>query len=109
MLISKLHCILQKCHDHCKKKMADLNSERERIPMKDLPRKERERLRRQQELLEAAEEVFSQKGFPNATIQEISEKSELATSTIYQLFQNKEEIYLALLKMRFEEFLLLLQ
>ena len=77
--------------------------------MKDLPRKERERLRRQQELLEAAEEVFSQKGFPNATIQEISEKSELATSTIYQLFQNKEEIYLALLKMRFEEFILLLQ
>jgi len=77
--------------------------------MEVLPRKQRERLRRQKELLEAAEEVFSHKDFHDATIQEISEKSELATSTIYQLFQNKEEIYIGLLKVRFEEFILVLQ
>lgn len=73
-----------------------------------VPRKERERLQRQRELLEAAEEVFSLKGFHNATIQEISEKSEFAVGSIYHMFAGKDEVYLALLRMRFEEYLITL-
>lgn len=78
-------------------------------PAQKLPRKERERLQRQRELLEVAEEVFSRKGFHSTTIQEISEKSEFAVGSIYNMFASKDEIYLALLRMRFEEYLVLLE
>jgi len=77
--------------------------------MERLPRKERERQRRESEFLEAAEKVFSRKGFHSATIQEISEKSEFAVGSIYHMFRNKDEIYLALLERRLEEYLSLLE
>ena len=77
--------------------------------MERLPRKERERQRREREFLEAAEKVFSRKGFHSATIQEISETSEFAVGSIYHMFRNKDEIYLALLKRRLEEYLSLLE
>lgn len=77
--------------------------------MQRLRRKERERQRREREFLEAAEEVFSRKGFHCATIQEISEKSEFAVGSIYHMFRNKNEIYAALLQMRTEEYLTLLE
>lgn len=77
--------------------------------MERLPRKERERQRRESEFLEAAEKVFSRKGFHSATIQEISEKSEFAVGSIYHMFRNKDEIYTALLQMRVEEYIALLQ
>ncbi len=77
--------------------------------MERLPRKERERQRRQTEFLATAEEVFSRKGFHSTTIQEISEKSEFAVGSIYHMFRNKDEIYTALLRMRMEEYLSLLQ
>jgi len=80
-----------------------------RAPMDKLPRKERERQRRQRELLATAEEVFSRKGFHSTTIQEISEKSEFAVGSIYHMFRNKDEIYTALLRMRMEEYLSLLE
>jgi AcrR family transcriptional regulator len=77
--------------------------------MDRVPRKERERKRRQREFLETAEEIFSRKGFHSATIQEISEKSEFAVGSIYHMFRNKDEIYTALLQMRLEEYLSLLE
>jgi AcrR family transcriptional regulator len=77
--------------------------------MEHLPRKERERQRRQREFLTTAEEVFARKGFYSTTIQEISEKSEFAVGSIYHMFRNKDEIYLALLEMRMEEYLSLLE
>jgi AcrR family transcriptional regulator len=77
--------------------------------MERLPRKERERRRRQREFLTTAEELFSRKGFHSTTIQEISEKSEFAVGSIYHMFRNKDEIYMALLEMRMEEYLSLLE
>jgi len=77
--------------------------------MERVPRKERERKRRQREFLETAEELFSRKGFHSATIQEISEKSEFAVGSIYHMFRNKDEIYTAILQMRLEEYLSLLE
>ncbi len=81
----------------------------EKDPEKKLTRKERERLQRQRELLEVAEEVFSRKGFHSTTIQEISERSEFAVGSIYHMFASKDEIYLALLRMRFEQYLAILE
>jgi len=67
-------------------------------------RVQRERERRQRDFLEAAEEVFSRRGFHSATIQEISETSEFGAGSIYHMFENKDQIYLALLRMRREEY-----
>ncbi len=80
-----------------------------RDPEERLPRKERERQRRQREFLTTAEEVFSRKGFHSTTIQEISERSEFAVGSIYHMFRNKDEIYAAILEMRMEEYLTLLE
>ncbi len=72
--------------------------------MQNMARIERERKRRQMELLEAAEELFAVKNFHETTIQEISEKSEFSVGSIYHMFSNKDEIYRAILLMRFREY-----
>ena len=58
-----------------------------------LPRKERERLRREREILEAAERVFSRRGFFAAQVSEIAREAEFAVGTLYSFFKSKEEIY----------------
>jgi len=47
-------------------------------------------------MLAAALEIFSEKGYHNASMQEIAEKAEFAIGTLYKLFKNKEELYKAL-------------
>ncbi len=61
-----------------------------------LPRREREKLRQRQEMLAAALDLFSQKGYHNVSMQEIAEKAEFAIGTLYKFFQNKEDLYKAL-------------
>ena len=62
-----------------------------------LPRRERERLRQRQEMLTAALELFSEKGYHNVSMQEIAGKAEFAIGTLYKFFKNKEELYKALM------------
>lgn len=67
--------------------------------MKDerLPgRREREKLRQRQELLSAALDLFSEKGYHNVSMHEIAGKAEFAVGTLYKFFQNKEDLYKAL-------------
>lgn len=59
-------------------------------------RRERERLARREQILEAAKEVFWEKGFLNATTEEIAQRAELAVGTLYLYFQSKEEMYISL-------------
>jgi TetR/AcrR family transcriptional regulator len=63
--------------------------------MSTLSRRERERQQRREDILSAAEELFSEKGFKATTMQEISEKVELSKGTIYLYFKSKEELYLS--------------
>jgi AcrR family transcriptional regulator len=58
-----------------------------------LSRKEREQLQRRTEILQAALELFSQKGYHNVSMQEIAARAEFAVGTIYKFFKNKEELY----------------
>ncbi|MDF9408998.1 MAG: HTH-type transcriptional regulator RutR [Pelotomaculum sp. PtaB.Bin013] len=61
---------------------------------KDKPsRKEREQLRRRTEILQAALELFSQKGYHNVSMHEIAVRAEFAVGTLYKFFKNKEELY----------------
>ena len=60
-------------------------------------RKERERRKRKKDILEAAKNVFSNKGYMNATVEEIAQEAELSTGTIYLYFSGKEELYISLI------------
>jgi TetR/AcrR family transcriptional regulator len=63
--------------------------------MSTLSRRERERQQRRNDIVEAAESLFSEKGFKGTTMQEISERVELSKGTIYLYFKSKEELYLS--------------
>jgi len=58
-----------------------------------LSRKERERLRHKQEVLDKALKLFSQSGFHNVSMQQIAESSEFAVGTLYNLFDSKETLF----------------
>ena len=64
---------------------------------KELPRREREKLRQRQEMLAAALALFSEKGYHSVSMHEIAEKAEFAIGTLYKFFRNKEDLYKALI------------
>ena len=53
-----------------------------------LSRKERDRLRRKSDILNAAEYVFVLKGCDKATMQNIAKKAEYSTGTVYLYFKD---------------------
>ena len=59
-------------------------------------RKEREKERRREEIITAAEQVFFSKGVDTATMDEVSEAAELSKATLYLYFSSKEELYFAI-------------
>lgn len=63
-----------------------------------LTRRERERARHRQEILDASCQVFSEKGFKNTTIADISKRSEFSIASIYKHFESKEDIYHSLIE-----------
>ncbi|MBN2520147.1 MAG: TetR/AcrR family transcriptional regulator [Bacteroidales bacterium] len=73
-------------------------------------RKEREKLQRRNEIIDAAEKVFFTKGIENATMDEVAEEAELSKGTLYLYFNNKEDLHFAIcmrglvmLKEKFEQ------
>jgi AcrR family transcriptional regulator len=58
-----------------------------------LSRKEREYLRHKEEILWAAETVFSEKGYVSATVEEIAQRAEFSVGTLYRFFENKSDLY----------------
>ncbi len=58
-------------------------------------RKEREKEQRREDILDAAERVFRDKGLAAATMDEIAEHAELGKSTLYLYYKSKEDLYLA--------------
>ena len=74
------------------------------LQAKKLPRREREKLRQRQEILAAALELFSEKGYHNVSMHEVAEKSEFAIGTLYKFFKNKEDLYKSLILEQSEKF-----
>ena len=70
----------------------------------NLPRREREKLRQRQEMLAAALDLFSQKGYHNVSMAEIAEKAEFAIGTLYKFFQNKEDLYKTIVLEKCDDF-----
>lgn len=61
-------------------------------------RREREKQRRRDDILNTARILFFEKGFRDTTIDDIARSAELARGTIYLYFENKEEIYATILE-----------
>lgn len=61
-----------------------------------IERKEREKERRRQEIIDAAERVFFRNGFENASMDQVAEEAELAKGTIYLYFKSREDLHWAI-------------
>ena len=59
-------------------------------------RKAREKERRRNNIVDAAEKVIFAKGLDQATMEEIAEEAELSKGTLYLYFKNKNELYMAI-------------
>ena len=64
-------------------------------------RKKKAELRRAQ-IIEAAAQVFSAEGFSNATISEVARKANLGDATLYEYFDNKEQILMSIAEIYLE-------
>lgn len=62
-----------------------------------IERKEREKEQRRDEIINAARDVFFEKGLQVATMDEIAEKAELGKSTLYLYYKSKEDLYLSVM------------
>lgn len=61
--------------------------------MTELNRKERDDLRKRNEILEIALEIFAARGFHSTTMAQISKASQYPLGTIYKYFPGKKEMY----------------
>jgi len=66
--------------------------------MGTIERKAREKERRREAIVDAAEKVFFRKGFEAATMDDVAEESELSKGTLYLYFTRKEDLILAISK-----------
>ncbi len=69
-----------------------------------LPRREREKLRQREEMLAAAYDLFSERGYHDVPMHQIAERAEFAIGTLYKFFQNKEDLYKALVLEQCDKF-----
>ncbi|HIJ65883.1 MAG TPA: TetR/AcrR family transcriptional regulator [Candidatus Hydrogenedentes bacterium] len=72
------------------------------------PKWRRRPKQRPKQVMDAALEVFSQKGFGAATMDEIAAEAGISKGTIYLYFPSKDELFLAMVRARLDEVLELL-
>ena len=72
-------------------------------------RKQREYEARREEILSAAECLFSKHGFFKTSMAEIANSTQFAMGTLYRFFKSKEEIYISLVEAKVEELIHLLE
>lgn len=58
-------------------------------------RKKREKLKRREDILDAAQKIFFSKGVENATMDDVANEAELSKGTLYLYFKSKEDIHWA--------------
>lgn len=64
--------------------------------MSNVGRRELEKERRRNNILNAAEKLFFSKGYDNVSLNEIAKEADLGRSTVYLYFENKEELFFAI-------------
>jgi AcrR family transcriptional regulator len=69
-----------------------------------LSRREREKLYKRSEILRVAQEVFAEKGYAKATLEEIALRAEFGKGTLYNYFPSgKQEILLSIFESLFDQ------
>ncbi len=63
--------------------------------MSKLSRREREKLKRRNDILDAAEKKFFEKGYDQISMDDIADDVELSKATLYLYFKNKASLYFA--------------
>ncbi len=71
-------------------------------------RRARRARQRREEILQAAARVFARKGYEKATTREIAEEADIAEGTIYNYFDSKEQLVLALAEVVRQEIIALI-
>lgn len=66
--------------------------------MLKISRKERDKLLRKSDILNAAEYVFATKGYHDTAMADIAKSAQYAVGTLYLYFKDKEELYLTLIE-----------
>ena len=64
----------------------------------DLTRRERQKLEHRREILDAALVLFAEHGFHNVSMQQVADRAEFSIGTLYNYFENKDDIYRTLLR-----------
>jgi len=59
-------------------------------------RRLREKEKRRNDIIDAAEQVFFSKGYEWATMDDVAERAELSKGTLYLYFRSKEDLYLGI-------------
>jgi len=67
-----------------------------------LSRREREKLNRRHEILQAAWNVFASKDYDSATIDDVAAEADLSKGTVYLYFQNKADLFHSTIEMGME-------
>lgn len=62
------------------------------VVLASIDRREHERARRKQDILQAARAVFAEDGFSRATVDAVAQRAEVGKGTIYLYFETKEAI-----------------
>jgi AcrR family transcriptional regulator len=65
-------------------------------------RRERERKNHEREIVDAAEKLFCEKGFDATSMDEIAKAAQFTKRTLYQYFENKEDLYYAATLLSFQ-------
>ena len=67
--------------------------------------REQRRAASRAQLLDAAEEVFSRKGFHETALREVAERAEWSVGSVYSFFENKDDLFRQIFIRRGEEFM----
>lgn len=70
--------------------------------MGTIERREREKLQRREDIVDAAEKVIFSKGYEVATMDDVAKEAELSKGTLYLYFKSKEELYFAIVLRAFK-------
>ncbi len=68
-----------------------------------LSRRERLNLQQRDEILETALRLFSEKSYPNVSMQDVAKEAEFGMGTLYKFFNSKEDLYKALIVLMAEK------
>ncbi|HYE69515.1 MAG TPA: TetR/AcrR family transcriptional regulator [Anaerovoracaceae bacterium] len=64
--------------------------------MDNLSKRDKEKLVHEKEILTAAEKIFCRKGYEASSMDEIAKEAQLTKRTVYQYFENKDDLYFAI-------------